>query len=314
MARSSAHYPNPSLANASGYDNSIYQGTPARPLAAIAIAAPTAGAYDCRTLSRLAGKPLSASLFVSSPEAKVVNRSRLGRTFRVVAAVVFPLALVAICLLWAAFTALEQESPFYQKSMQVDRAQLEQARRELESQAGALYSDAGQVGSWYAVFTSVQINGWLALELAKNKPELLPTGIGDPRVAIAPNRFLVGFRSQRAGIRTVVSVESEVMLIEPSVVAIRLLNLRAGALPLPVAKVAEELRRLTRALSLPVRWTRVDGDPIALVDISSADRQLAIDSIELTEGEVYIAGHTLPSESVAPQQASRHTSDDSKIQ
>src|SRR5689334_12677815 len=92
-------------------------------------------------------------------------------------------ALIVACL-GGAYYAVQQVRPFYQQALQVEPEVLERGSRELESRATALYSDARQRGEWQAVFTSDQINGWLATQLAQNPDGQLPANIRDPRIAI----------------------------------------------------------------------------------------------------------------------------------
>ncbi len=198
-------------------------------------------------------------------------------------------------LSWAYFAA-RQVRPFYQQALQVEPAALVEGSRELESRATALYSDARQAGQWNAVFTVDQINGWLATQLTESHVGELPDNIRDPRVAIAPNLLTLGFRTSPGGIETVASVDAAVFLTDDGAVAIRLVSVRAGALPLPVMQVADELAAACRELSLPVRWTQEAGQPVAVVELhsdpSTDKRQFHIDAIELGEGQVYVAGHT----------------------
>jgi hypothetical protein len=173
---------------------------------------------------------------------------------------------------------------------------LERGSRELESRATALYSEARQEGNWQAIFTDDQINGWLAVQLAEHYPSDMPGRIRDPRVAIAPNLLTLGFRASSGGVDTVVSVEAGVFLTDEGAVAIRLMSVHAGSLPLPVMQLADEITAACQRLSLPVRWTRHNGKPLAIVevhsDVSAKDRQFYIDAIELAEDELYVAGHT----------------------
>jgi hypothetical protein len=206
---------------------------------------------------------------------------------------------VGICLLLAfggTYYAAQQVRPFYAQALQLEPDVLERGSRELESRATALYSEARQAGEWHAVFTAEQINGWLALQLTANRDIELSSKIGDPRVAIAPDVLTLGFRASSGGVDTVVSVDASVFLTEEGAVAIRLISVRAGALPLPVMQLADEIATACKELSLPVRWTRQDGKPVAVVDIqsdsSTDDRRFKIDAIELGEGELYVAGHT----------------------
>jgi len=214
-------------------------------------------------------------------------------------------AAVVAAALWGAYLAMRQVRPFYQQALQLDREVLERGNREMESRATALYTDARQAGTWHALFTDEQINGWLAVQLADRPTsdhEALTEAVHEPRIAISPDLLTLGFTTTRSGVDTVVSVEASVFLTEEGDVAIRLLNVRAGALPLPVTLVADQIAAACQELSLPVLWTRQDDCPVAMIEIRNDDtadgRRLFLDSIELHPGELYVAGHT---ELAAPQ-------------
>jgi hypothetical protein len=230
-----------------------------------------------------------------SPHDLLKQRSMV-RKLRIAALCSLAAAGVVIAVGAWAYYAARQVRPFYRQALQTKPAALEQGSREMESRATALYSDARKAGQWNAVFTADQINGWLATQLTAEHVGELPNEIRDPRVAIAPNLLTLGFRTSPGGIDTVASVDAAVFLTDDGAVAIRLVSVRAGALPLPVMQVADELAAAARELSLPVRWTQENGQPVAIVelhgDASTDKRQFHIDAIELGAGQVYVAGHT----------------------
>ena len=119
----------------------------------------------------------------------------------------------------------------------------------------------------------------------------LPDNIRDPRVAIARDVLTLGFHTSSGGVETVISVDAAVSLTDQGAVAIRLIAVRAGNLPLPVLQLADELAAACQKLKLPVRWTRQDGKPVALVEIRAKD-PVFVDAIQLDEGQLYVAGHT----------------------
>jgi hypothetical protein len=220
----------------------------------------------------------------------------MARKYRIAAAcAIAVVALTGVCLV-VAYRAAQHVQPFYQQALQIEPEALERGSRELESRATALYSDARQHGQWHALFTAEQINGWLATQLAANQDRELPTNIRDPRVAITKDVFTLGFRTTSGGVDTVVTVDASVFLTEEGSVAIRLMSVRAGALPLPVLRLAESLAQACQKLALPVRWTQQEGEPVALVethgDPESDKSRFYIDAIELGESELYVAGHT----------------------
>jgi hypothetical protein len=204
-------------------------------------------------------------------------------------------SLVAVALIAAgsggAYYAARQVRPFYEQALKVEPEVLERDGQELESRATALYSDAIQVGRWQALFTAEQINGWLATQLAENAGGELPTNIRDPRVAIARDVLTLGFRTSSGGVETVISVDAAVSLTEQGSIAIRLISVRAGALPLPVLQLADELAVACKKMKVPVQWTRQDGKPVALVELQARE-PMYVDDIQLDDNQLYVAGHT----------------------
>jgi hypothetical protein len=204
--------------------------------------------------------------------------------------------MCVLLTLGGAYYAAQQVRPFYEQALHIEPEVLERGSRELESVATALYSDAKKAGQWQAAFTAEQINGWLAVQLVDNLDIELPSRVRDPRVAISPDRLTLGFRTTSGGVDTVVSVDAGVFLTEDGAVAIRLMSVRAGALPLPVLQLADEIADACQNLELPVRWTRQEGQPVAIVELhsdpSTDKRHFFIDAIDLHNGELYVAGHT----------------------
>ncbi len=203
------------------------------------------------------------------------------------------------------YIALGRVRPFYEQALQLDSETLQTGSRHLESRATALFSEARQPGEWRATFTSDQINGWLALRLAEIYADSLPDEISEPRVAIGDDRFSLGFRARRGGMDTVISADVMVMLTEHGEIAIRLLSVQAGTIPMPVMQLADDLSKACQRMSLPVRWTQVNAQPIALVDVNLAantkNTRVRLNTVKLRAGALYLAGQTesLETESAA---------------
>ena len=58
------------------------------------------------------------------------------------------------------------------------------------------------IGRWQALFTAEQINGWMAVDLARNFPNTLPPGVVDPRVDIRPEGVTVACRYLEGAVAT----------------------------------------------------------------------------------------------------------------
>src|SRR5689334_17180924 len=127
----------------------------------------------------------------------------MARKFRIAAVGTLTIALLIVAVLGGAYYAAQRVEPYYEQALHTEPAVLEQGRRELESRASALYSDANQIGRWQAMFTVEQINGWLATQLANGQGGGLPENIRDPRIALAQDRLTLGFRTKSSGVDTV---------------------------------------------------------------------------------------------------------------
>jgi len=215
----------------------------------------------------------------------------MARKVRIAAVGTLVVSALLLAALGGAYYSARQVRPFYEQALKIEPAVLEQGSRELESRATALYSDVKQVGRWQALFTTEQINGWLATQLAENAKGELPNNIRDPRVAITRDVLTLGFRTSSGGVETVISVDAAAKVTEQGAVAIQLIAVRAGNLPLPVLQLADELAAACQKLKLPVRWTRQDGKPVALVEIRTKE-PVFVDAIQLDEGQLYVSGHT----------------------
>ncbi|HWA97178.1 MAG TPA: hypothetical protein VG713_01735, partial [Pirellulales bacterium] len=180
----------------------------------------------------------------------------------------------------------------------VDEQQLAQANDELLAQATALVSTARKRGEWKAAFSADQINGWLAVDVPENYPDLLGPEISEPRIRLEPHHATVACHYARGKISTVVSLDVEASMVEPNVLAVRIDRLRAGAMPLPLSTVVNGLTRLAADLEVPLRWSKSEGSPTALITLPSMfdddGTQYEVESVEVRDGKLYLAGRTTP--------------------
>jgi hypothetical protein len=129
-------------------------------------------------------------------------------------------------------------------------------------------------------------------------PSLLPQGVSDPRVVIRDGRLLAAARFRNEHFDTVVSVELTAELTpQPNVLAVRFMNLKAGALPLPIGRLIDGLTREAAKRSLDIRWQSDDTGDVALVTIPSdhpkyPHKPVIVESIRFAEGTLIIEGIT----------------------
>lgn len=206
--------------------------------------------------------------------------------------------LLAACAAGLAlYVALRHTPEFYRQALAMDAATQHLASDQMLQQATALASDANKPGRWQAVFTAEQINGYLAVQLPKDHPKLLPPTFHDPRIAITPQHVTLACRYKDARVACVLSLTVEVYLADPNVIALRIRRARAGSIPLPLDDVLRHITQATKDMAWRVEWRQAEGDPVAQVHLpltrTKDGKQIRIDSLRLDDGEIYVAGTTL---------------------
>ena len=216
------------------------------------------------------------------------------RTYVIVAAT----ALCAVLAIpWALFSTARHVPAFYRQALASNADERRRASDDLLRRASDLTNIARRERHWSGRFTDDQVNGWLAVDMVENHPELLPNEFSEPRVTIENDGLRIGCRYKAGGISTILSLHASAYLVEPNLLAIRLHGARAGALPLPLGRILEQISTAANDMDLRLTWRQVDGDPVALVELSSLgddDTALVVESLELGEGSFYVAGRSEP--------------------
>jgi hypothetical protein len=84
-------------------------------------------------------------------------------------------------------------------------------------------------------------------------------------------------------------------LRDENVVAVRICKARAGLLPLPLGGLLRDLTSAAEEAGLRVDQEQIEGDPVLLISVAGlngGDKLLNLESLELTAGEIYMAGRT----------------------
>ena len=205
---------------------------------------------------------------------------------------------------------LGYEPPYYRQALEADPGQQSQASQQMVAQALQLTNQVKYDPHWEALFTQEQINGYLAVELPQNHPEMLPPEVKQPRVWITSQGVYVFFRYRTGALNTVIHILVDAYVTEDHQVALHLRQVRAGMVPLPMSEVVELISQQASRLDVSLRWAQKDGRPVALIQIPPlrGNRRVVVDSIQLERGQVLIRGRTLESQSVSelwPQGSNR---------
>ncbi len=155
--------------------------------------------------------------------------------------------------------------------------------------------------SWGAEFTDAQVNNWLAEEFAQKFSDALPDGITEPRVKFNDGRLLIGFRYQRDGWNSIVSIGARPWVPEPNQLAIQIDSIRAGMLPVPLEEILEELRQRVETGGWRTEWRMNDGADVVIVHLSGGKPdEPVLDAINVTAHKLRLSGHRKGTSSEIP--------------
>jgi hypothetical protein len=212
---------------------------------------------------------------------------------------------ILVALMAAVYWACQQGPEFYRQALASDENSAKHGSDALLREAAGLANNFRRPGQWQALFTADQINGWLAYDVLQNHPHLFPASVSDPRVSIENNRTQIAFLWHKLGWAAVVSLETEIYLRATNVVAIRICKARAGILPLPLGGVLNDLIAAGEEAGLQIDAEQIDGDPQLVITMPWADNSadkllLCLESLEVNQGEIYMAGHCQNVDSTVP--------------
>ena len=208
---------------------------------------------------------------------------------------------------YSLFRAAQQVPEFYSAALEMPPTVAEKACDQFSDQAFALANDVEKEGSWSALFTDEQINGWLATDLVEKHPLLLPPNFAHPRVKLLADHAQVGVRYTVSGVETVAWMDVDARMTDTHEIALRFRDIRAGAVPLPLATILDAVTTGAKELNLPLRWTSMDDDPTAVIGLPHSIKhglRYELTKLKIAEGKLFVSGQTLKAE---PESATRET-------
>ncbi len=205
------------------------------------------------------------------------------------------LALVLVGI--GAWLALNRVPEFYQQVLVPSEAGLGD---ELERRALEVRNEIQRAENWELEITQDQINSWLAVDLPRKFPALLPPEIDAPRAAITQQSLLLGCGYDAGTWKGVLSLECEPYLTTtPNEIAFRIVRARAGKVPLPLPRLLNPIATAALKSGWNLRWDEKQGAPVALVRFSDRHSELGphrilLESLELGSGKLVLRGRSIP--------------------
>lgn len=205
------------------------------------------------------------------------------------------LAAAAVVVL---LTAVARHEPaFYRHRLDPADPQVEQQARRLVSKVSAIQAAWSQSGAWETVLDEEEINAWLATDLPRNHPRLLPSGMGAPRVALEPQRIAVAVQVGRWPLSAVATCRAEVVLRDVNRLGVAVEQVTLGGFPIPSGPLLHDLSRRLTAVGLATDLRRLDGRSVLVIAIppgsSAGGPTHSLDRFSIDTGSVAFSGRTV---------------------
>ena len=159
---------------------------------------------------------------------------------------------------------------------------------------------------WKAEFTEQQVNSYFSEGFIESgvANTILPDGVSDLRVSFAGDRIRLGFRYGSSPWDTTMTMDFRIWLAqkEPNVVAIQLLGVHAGAIPVSAKSLLKQIGDMAQKERIDVNWYRYEGHPVAVLRFQSSKPRATwqLQNVQVQKSKLIIAGKTRdPSQEVA---------------
>lgn len=145
---------------------------------------------------------------------------------------------------------------------------------------------------WSEEFTDAQINAWLIEEFPGEFSESIPPEVSQPRVSLQPDGVRLGFKVDSDGPwKGIVSVHANARLETPNQLAVRLLSVRVGLVPMPLNRVIDLINEHVREADINITWQQRDGFQEALIPLDPEAADLPqLEQIEFLKGVIRFSG------------------------
>ena len=225
--------------------------------------------------------------------------------------VLFLIVLVLGGLVWYAYQAAQKLPDYYQAILEQPESEMDIAGDQFETEMLELQNSAIELGTWQAIFSQDQINGWLGYDLPNKFPDSLPAAITDPRVMLRTDEMRIVFRFESKRLTGIVECCGDLFCTQNvNQIALQIKFIRSGVLNLPIANWTDEITKIFRANGLETEWVEEDGKATVLFTMpthvkKNSTKRLVIEAVEFLENEVALKGVTMDASELKAYEESR---------
>ncbi|MCH2182318.1 MAG: hypothetical protein MK108_09965 [Mariniblastus sp.] len=209
------------------------------------------------------------------------------------------LSLCAAGLIWLALESAQQVPEFYAQALAAPIEDAVKQGDQLEIKISRVQNAARNQQPWQVKFTQGEVNGWLVADLPNKFPTVLPREMENPRVHFEPGKAKLAFQYSASGIDGIVVAECNIFCTgEQNQLAVQIISVKSGVVSLPIAPWMDRLSHSAEQAGIPVRWSSLGGNQVALISIPDKllqfgdQKMVVIEAVQIRSGNIFISGTT----------------------
>jgi hypothetical protein len=150
--------------------------------------------------------------------------------------------------------------------------------------------------TWQARFSAEQINNALAEDTQSLIGENMPEAFSDPRVQIENGMLRIGIRYGRGIWSSILVLDLRIWLVpgESNLIALEIVNLQAGSLPLSTSTLLDYISETVRHYNFDISWYRQEGHPVAIIKLQAAASRTTFQlmQLEFKDSKITLVGRS----------------------
>jgi hypothetical protein len=164
---------------------------------------------------------------------------------------------------------------------------------QFQAQTADLRKRMEESPDWTESFTEQQINSWLAYEFPELDQDWVPAEVSQPRVRFQEGTILTACRYDGEQFSGVLSLEIRPRITETHELALELISVKAGLLPMPLHQILEEIPEEHDLEGLSLKFVEIDGREALLISHApDRHRTHELTTIELEDGQITLGGRS----------------------
>ncbi len=205
--------------------------------------------------------------------------------------------LVLLLTVYLLYLSAQRPPTFYKESIAVAPDIQQSRNKEMLRKVRNLNNDIQKVDTpWTGSFADDDLNGYLAVEVAKESSNLFPKEIKEPRLSIKNRELEFACRVEEGPLVGILHLTLGISVSEPNALTIRIKKVKLGRLPISRDKPKEILLDALKKQGYEVKEGTEDGDPTLTIPLHlkyDQKKTIEVDDIELLDGGIRLSGLTL---------------------